>query len=236
MLSTASAIAERLAAGPARRRRLTKRALNHWLRQALPNFEASLAYEMLNFLGPDAAEGVAALPREAAAPSSREGAKRAMDRDLAADLAFGLELAKVADGITLPYFEQRSFDLDWKPNRTEVTEADRQTESAISAQVLAQRPSDGLFGEEHGLVGNTGSPWRWMIDPIDGTSNFVRGIPVWATLIALTHVEHGPVVGVVSAPALDSPVVGGQRARRVCRRSASVTCRPWGNSTRPKCA
>ena len=59
-----------------------------------------------------------------------------------------------------------------------------------------------MFGEEHGLVGNTGSPWRWIIDPIDGTSNFVRGIPVWATLIALTHVEHGPVVGVVSAPAL----------------------------------
>ena len=125
-----------------------------------------------------------------------------MDRDLAADLAFGLELAKVADRISLPYYEQRSFNLDWKANRTEVTEADRETESAISAQVLAQRPSDGLFGEEHGLVGNTGSPWRWIIDPIDGTSNFVRGIPVWATLIALTHAEHGPVVGVVSAPAL----------------------------------
>ena len=126
----------------------------------------------------------------------------AVDRDLADDLAFGLELAKMADGISLPYYEQRSFNLDWKANRTEVTEADRETESAISAQVLAQRPSDGLFGEEHGLVGNTGSPWRWIIDPIDGTSNFVRGIPVWATLIALTHAEHGPVVGVVSAPAL----------------------------------
>ena len=125
-----------------------------------------------------------------------------MDRDLAADLAFGLELAKMADGISLPYYEQRSFNLDWKANRTEVTEADRETESAISAQVLAQRPSDGLFGEEHGLVGNIRSPWRWIIDPIDGTSNFVRGIPVWATLIALTHAEHGPVVGVVSAPAL----------------------------------
>ena len=125
-----------------------------------------------------------------------------MDRDLAADLAFGLELAKVADGINLPYYDQRSFNLDWKTNHTEVTEADRETESAISAQVLAQRPADGLFGEEHGLVGDSDSPWRWIIDPIDGTSNFVRGIPVWATLIALTHVDHGPVVGVVSAPAL----------------------------------
>ena len=51
-------------------------------------------------------------------------------------------------------------------------------------------------------MGDTSSPWRWIIDPIDGTSNFVRGIPVWATLVALTHVEHGPVVGVVSAPAM----------------------------------
>ena len=126
----------------------------------------------------------------------------AVDRDLAADLAFGLELAKMADAISMPYYEQRSFNLDWKTNHTEVTEADRETESAIAAHVLAQRPADGLFGEEHGLVGDPDSPWRWIIDPIDGTSNYVRGIPVWATLIALTHVDHGPVVGVVSAPAL----------------------------------
>ena len=125
-----------------------------------------------------------------------------IDRDLAADLALGLELAGIADGITLPYYEQRSFNLDWKANRTEVTEADRETESAIAAEVLAQRPGDGLFGEEHGVVGDMDSPWRWVIDPIDGTSNFVRGIPVWATLISLTHVDHGPVVGVVSAPSL----------------------------------
>jgi histidinol-phosphatase len=124
------------------------------------------------------------------------------DRDLSADLALALELAEIADRITLPYFELRSFDLDWKPNRTEVTQADRQAEAAIGAEVACRRPGDGLFGEEHGLVGNLESEWRWVIDPIDGTSNFVRGIPVWATLIALTHAEHGPVVGVVSAPAL----------------------------------
>ena len=124
------------------------------------------------------------------------------DRDLGADLEFAIGLAGVADRITLPYFEQRSFSLDWKENRTEVTEADRETETAIAGEVLARRPDDGLFGEEHGLVGNSDSPWRWIIDPIDGTSNFVRGVPVWATLIALTHVDRGPVVGVVSAPAL----------------------------------
>jgi histidinol-phosphatase len=125
-----------------------------------------------------------------------------IDRDLSADLALGLELAGIADAITLPYYEQRSFNLDWKSNRTEVTEADRETETAISDLVIARRPDDGLFGEEHGVVGNADSPWRWVIDPIDGTSNFVRGIPVWATLIALTHRDHGPVVGVVTAPAL----------------------------------
>ncbi len=88
-----------------------------------------------------------------------------IDRDLAADLRLGLELAGIADAITLPYYEQRSFNLDWKSNHTEVTEADRETESAISGVVLAQRPGDGLLGEEHGVVGDADSPWRWVIDP-----------------------------------------------------------------------
>ncbi len=126
-----------------------------------------------------------------------------IERDLAADLALGLELAGIADLITLPLYEHRSFNLAWKANHTEVTEADRNAESAIAAEVLTRRPDDGLLGEEHGVVGNKDSAWRWVIDPIDGTSNFVRGIPVWATLIALTHRDHGPVVGVVSAPAMD---------------------------------
>ncbi|MGZ4770620.1 MAG: inositol monophosphatase family protein [Ilumatobacteraceae bacterium] len=125
-----------------------------------------------------------------------------LDRDLEADLALALELADIADDITLPFYDERSFNLTWKTNRTEVTEADRLTESAISAAVAARRPDDGLLGEEHGVVGNVESLWRWVIDPIDGTSNFVRGIPVWATLIALTHAQHGAVVGVVSAPSL----------------------------------
>jgi len=113
-----------------------------------------------------------------------------------------MHLADLATAISLPHYINRSFNLDWKANRTEVTEADREAELAISNHVLAERPEHGLFGEEHGLVGNTDSPWRWIIDPIDGTSNFVRGIPVWASLVALTHVDHGPVVGVVSAPAM----------------------------------
>jgi histidinol-phosphatase len=124
------------------------------------------------------------------------------DFDAFSELQFAIQLADLADEMTLPYYTNRSFSLDWKANRTEVTEADRNTESAISAVVLEQRPGHGLFGEEHGLVGDADSPWRWIIDPIDGTSNFVRGIPVWATLVALTHAEHGAVIGVVSAPAM----------------------------------
>ncbi|MBI4933550.1 MAG: histidinol-phosphatase [Actinobacteria bacterium] len=124
------------------------------------------------------------------------------DFDAFSELQFAIQLADLADEITLPHYTNRSFSLDWKANRTEVTEADRDTETAIAAEVLAHRPAHGLFGEEHGLVGDANSPWRWIIDPIDGTSNFVRGIPVWASLISLTHAEHGAVVGVVSAPAM----------------------------------
>jgi histidinol-phosphatase len=118
------------------------------------------------------------------------------------ELAFALSLADLADGITLPFYDDRSFHLDWKTNQTEVTEADRGAETAIMERIVAERPAHGLFGEEHGVGGRAGSPWQWVVDPIDGTSNFVRGIPVWASLIALTHVDHGPVVGVVSAPSM----------------------------------
>ncbi len=124
------------------------------------------------------------------------------DFDAAAELEFALELADLATAISLPHYTHRSFNLDWKTNRTEVTEADRDAELAISTRVLADRPHHGMFGEEHGLVGAVDSPWRWIIDPIDGTSNFVRGIPVWASLVALTHADHGALVGVVSAPAM----------------------------------
>jgi histidinol-phosphatase len=125
-----------------------------------------------------------------------------LERDLDSDLELALTIAELADAFTLPRFERQDFTLGWKDNRTEVTEADRGAESLIAEQLVGARPGDGLYGEEHGLQGDQSSPWRWVVDPIDGTSGFVRGIPVWATLIALTHVDHGPVVGVVSAPAL----------------------------------
>jgi histidinol-phosphatase len=125
-----------------------------------------------------------------------------MSHALAAELALALELADLADAETLPRYERRAFTVDRKPDRTEVTEADRSAEATIGARLATARPEHGLYGEEHGIAGAVDSPWRWIVDPVDGTANFVRGIPVWATLIALTHESLGAVVGVVSAPAL----------------------------------
>ena len=122
--------------------------------------------------------------------------------DLESELALAIDLADECDAFTRPVYDARSFVLDWKANRTEVTEADRGAETMIGDRLAIARPTHCLFGEEHGLRGDADSPWRWIVDPIDGTSGFVRGIPVWATLIALTHRRLGVVVGVVSAPAL----------------------------------
>lgn len=121
---------------------------------------------------------------------------------LAEELRLAHELAGLAEAETLHRYERRAFTVDRKADRSEVTEADRTAELRIAEHLASVRPDHALFGEEHGLTGNLSSPWRWVVDPIDGTSNFVRGIPVWATLVALTHAEHGAVVGVVSAPAL----------------------------------
>ena len=129
--------------------------------------------------------------------------------DLADDLALALRVADIVDAFTLPHFLDRDFTVDWKQNETEVTEIDRGAESLIVDHLLEDRPGHGAYGEEHGLAGATESPWRWVIDPIDGTSGFVRGIPVWASLIALTHRELGAVMGVVSAPALGRRWWGG---------------------------
>lgn len=120
---------------------------------------------------------------------------------LDSELELALAVADVADAFTLPHFTARDFTVDWKTNATEVTEIDRGAESLIVDELMSARPDHGVFGEEHGLAGDAESEWRWVIDPIDGTSGFVRGVPVWATLIALMH-RSVPVLGVVSAPAL----------------------------------
>ena len=129
--------------------------------------------------------------------------------DLTHDLALALDVADAADAFTLPHFHEADFDVDWKQNRTEVTEIDRRAETMIVERLPHERPDHGAFGEEHGPRGAVDSPWQWVIDPIDGTSGFVRGIPIWASLIALVHAERGAVLGVVSAPALGRRWWGG---------------------------
>ena len=124
-----------------------------------------------------------------------------MSSSLDGELELALELADAADAITLPPFVARDVAVEWKVDRTEVTALDRAAEAAIAARLAADRPHHRLLGEEHGVAGDPDSPWQWIVDPIDGTSGYVRGIPVWATLIALAHGDD-VVVAVVSAPAL----------------------------------
>jgi len=121
--------------------------------------------------------------------------------DWSSELELALELAAAADAITLPAFHARSFGVEHKRDGSEVTAIDRAAEAAIRDRLAVARPDHGLLGEEFGQSGGS-SPWQWVVDPIDGTSGFVRGIPVWATLIALTHAEEGVIVAAVSAPAL----------------------------------
>jgi histidinol-phosphatase len=123
------------------------------------------------------------------------------DADLTADLALALELADLADAISLPLYRSASLEVRHKADRSHVTQADTGVEQAIRRRLAAARPDHAVLGEEEGLLGPSDSPWRWVIDPIDGTANYVKGVPIWATLIALQHHGRG-VVGVGSAPAL----------------------------------
>jgi len=120
---------------------------------------------------------------------------------LAEDLALALQLAELADSITLERFLASDLKVETKPDLTPVTEADTAVEHAIRERLTAARPDDSIVGEEYGVSTAPDSSRRWILDPIDGTKNFVRGIPVWATLIALQDGEE-LTAGVVSAPAL----------------------------------
>ena len=115
------------------------------------------------------------------------------------DLALALRLADAADAVALARFRARDLVVETKPDRTPVTEADRDVEKELRSLLGRERPGDAILGEEEGESGT--GPRRWILDPIDGTRNYSRGIPVWATLIALED-EGRVVLGVVSAPAL----------------------------------
>jgi len=115
------------------------------------------------------------------------------------DLSLALKLAAEADLISLERFHSLDLVVQTKPDRTPVTDADQAVERSIRAGIEAARPTDSILGEEYGTQGS-GSR-QWIVDPIDGTANFLRGVPIWGTLIALA-VDGVPIVGVVSAPAL----------------------------------
>ena len=114
------------------------------------------------------------------------------------DLALALELADAADAISLPHF-RTGIAVETKPDLTPVTEADRAVEAELRRLLAERRPNDAILGEEEGASGS--GERRWILDPIDGTRNYARGVPVWGMLVALE--EAGVVrLGVASAPAL----------------------------------
>ncbi|MHB8689846.1 MAG: inositol monophosphatase family protein [Solirubrobacteraceae bacterium] len=116
----------------------------------------------------------------------------------AEDLALALELADLADGITMPRFRASDLVVETKPDLTPVTESDKAAELALRERLAAARPGDAVAGEEFGSVAGAR---RWILDPIDGTKSYVRGMPTWSTLIAL-EVDGELTVGVVAMPAL----------------------------------
>jgi histidinol-phosphatase len=119
--------------------------------------------------------------------------------DLHRLLAFAHELADAADAIALRVYSGE-LAVRIKPDATLVTQADTEIESTLRRRIAAAYPDHGLVGEEYGTESG-GARWRWVLDPIDGTHNFVRGIPVFGTLIGLAR-DSDVVVGVASAPAL----------------------------------
>ena len=121
------------------------------------------------------------------------------DQPLVDDLRLAHVLADAADSITTSRFRATDLVVTSKPDLTPVTDADTAVEDAIRSMLGRTRPRDAVHGEERQDSG--WGPRRWVIDPIDGTKNFVRGVPVWATLISLMNGDE-VVVGVVSAPAL----------------------------------
>ena len=116
------------------------------------------------------------------------------------DLELALKLADIADEISMARYQAIDLVVETKPDLTPVSDADRAVEDAIRNQLLLSRKSDAIIGEEFGSKSQASSR-EWIIDPIDGTKNFIRSVPVWATLIALRQ-DGEIVVGVVSSPAL----------------------------------
>ncbi|MFT4282778.1 inositol monophosphatase family protein [Microbacterium sp.] len=119
--------------------------------------------------------------------------------DLTSDLELALRIADAADAATMSRFDAADLSVETKADASPVTEADLAAERAIRELLASERPADGVFGEEYGTSGDASR--QWIIDPIDGTANYLKGIPMWTTLIALA-IDGVPRVGVASQPAL----------------------------------
>ena len=122
--------------------------------------------------------------------------------DLKSDLELALHLADLADEISLKRYQALDLIIETKPDLSPVTDADKAVETAIRGEISKLRADDLVVGEEFGSPGSLVGKYYWVIDPIDGTKNYLRGVPTWATLIGLIDPTGEVVVGVVSAPAL----------------------------------
>jgi histidinol-phosphatase len=141
-------------------------------------------------------------------------------------LTESIDMAKAAGALTLEYFGRSDIQIDAKPDGTEVTDADRRAEALIREMIELHHPADAILGEEHGSI--PGSSGRtWIIDPIDGTFGFVRGVPLYATLIAVID-QDGPAVGVIHLPALGKTVAAARGLG--CTYNGSA-CEVGGTST-----
>jgi histidinol phosphatase-like enzyme (inositol monophosphatase family) len=150
-----------------------------------------------------------------------------MDEINDATLAFAHRLADAAGAVIRPYFRRRLEVVDkGKAAFDPVTVADREAEAAMRALIRAERPGDGILGEEHGLEEGA-NVFRWVLDPIDGTRAFITGRPTWGTLIALEK-EGRRVLGIIDQPVLKERFVGyGGRAEFVSPLgTSSLRCRP----------
>ncbi len=133
------------------------------------------------------------------------GAGTAVDSELVTE---AFDLAVRAGDVAMRWFAPRSLDSRSKSDGSPVTEADRAAEELLRNELARRFPDDGVVGEEYGTTDGT-SGRRWVIDPIDGTRTFVRGVPLFATLLALID-DGGPAIGVARIPALDETVFAGR--------------------------
>lgn len=141
------------------------------------------------------------------------------------DLRLAMDLADAADKVAMRHYLSADLDVETKPDKSPVTNADKETEQVIRAGLRKHRPDDGVWGEEFGDQGTADR--RWIVDPIDGTKNYLRGVPVWCTLIGLQSGE-GFAVGVASAPAMGrrwwAVSGGGAWTRDVDQRVRRLSC------------